>query len=113
LHPNAQTQWTSFATPVLLIAIPILDTTIAVLSRLRRGISPFQGGRDHLSHRLIRAGLERPVAAITLWALSGFFALCAVLIPMTSRGVEQVVTGLAAVVWVGLFTFFYRTADSE
>ena len=113
LHPNAQTKWTSFATPVLLVAVPILDTSVAVLSRLRRKISPFQGGRDHLSHRLIRAGLPRPQAAITFWVLSGFFALCAVLIPITSKVIEQAVSGFAALLWVGLFIYFLRTADSD
>jgi UDP-GlcNAc:undecaprenyl-phosphate GlcNAc-1-phosphate transferase len=113
LHPSAETQWTSFATPLLLIAVPILDTTVAVLSRLRRNISPFQGGRDHLSHRLVRAGLERPQAAITLWVLSGLFALCAVLIPMTNKMTEQFISGIAALAWVTLFFYFFRTPDSE
>ena len=113
LHPSAETQWTSFATPALLIAVPILDTSVAVLSRLRRKISPFQGGRDHLSHRLVRAGLERPQAAITLWLLSGFFALCAVLIPITNKMTEQFISGIAALIWVGLFIHFFRTPDSE
>lgn len=112
LHPSAETKWTSFATPVLLIAVPILDTSVAVLSRIRRKISPFQGGHDHLSHRLIRAGLARPVAAITLWVLSGFFVLCAVLIPLTNRSTEQFITGTAAICWVGLFIFFLRTQDA-
>ena len=113
LHPSAETQWTSFATPALLMAVPILDTSVAVLSRLRRKISPFQGGRDHLSHRLVRAGLERPQAAITLWLLSGFFALCAVLIPITNKMTEQFISGIAALIWVGLFIHFFRTPDSE
>ena len=113
LHPSAETQWTSFATPLLLIAVPILDTSVAVLSRLRRKISPFQGGRDHLSHRLVRAGLERPQAAITLWVLSGFFALCAVLIPITNKMTEQFISGIASLAWVSLFIYFFRTADSE
>ena len=113
LHPNSETKWTSFATPVLLVAVPILDTSVAVLSRLRRNISPFQGGRDHLSHRLVRAGLQRPTAAITLWALSGFFAFCAILIPLTNRGTEQIITGFAALAWGSLFIYFFRTADSE
>ena len=113
LHPSAETQWTSFATPLLLIAVPILDTSVAVLSRLRRKISPFQGGRDHLSHRLVRAGLERPQAAITLWVLSGFFAMCAVLIPLTNKMTEQIISAIAALAWAGLFTYFFRTADSE
>ena len=112
LHPAAQTQWTSFATPVLLIAVPILDTCVAVISRLRRKISPFQGGRDHLSHRLIRAGLSRPMAAITLLIMSGAFALCAVLIPLLGKGSEEGLTALAALTWIGMFIFFIRTADS-
>jgi len=112
LHPNAQTEWTSLATPVLLLAVPILDTSVAVISRLRRKISPFQGGRDHLSHRLIRAGLARPVAAVALWVLSGIFASCAVLIPIVGKSAEEVITVAGAALWLGLFIFFIRTADS-
>ena len=47
-EPTSQTQIGSFLIPVLLLAIPILDTTVAVLSRIRRQLSPFQGGQDHL-----------------------------------------------------------------
>jgi UDP-GlcNAc:undecaprenyl-phosphate GlcNAc-1-phosphate transferase len=112
LHPDAQSQWTSLATPVLLLAVPILDTSVAVISRLRRKISPFQGGRDHLSHRLIRAGLARPMAAVALWVLSGIFAGCAVLIPMLGKSSELLVTAIAALLWAGLFIFFIRTADN-
>jgi UDP-GlcNAc:undecaprenyl-phosphate/decaprenyl-phosphate GlcNAc-1-phosphate transferase len=112
LHPDAQSQWTSLATPVLLLAVPILDTSVAVISRLRRKISPFQGGRDHLSHRLIRAGLARPAAAVALWVLSGIFAGCAVLIPMLGKSSEEFITGIAAALWAGLFIFFIRTADN-
>ena len=100
------------ATPVLLLAVPILDTSVAVISRLRRGISPFQGGHDHLSHRLIRGGLTRRTAAVTLWALSGFFAAASVAIPMTSKSVEQVVVGFAALVWGVLFIKFLQSADA-
>jgi len=112
LHPAAESQWTSLATPVLLLAVPILDTSVAVISRLRRKISPFQGGRDHLSHRLIRAGLARPVAAVALWVLSGIFAGCAVLIPMLGKSSELLLTAIGAALWVGLFIFFIRTADN-
>jgi UDP-GlcNAc:undecaprenyl-phosphate GlcNAc-1-phosphate transferase len=111
LHPDAQTEWTSFATPVLLLAVPIMDTSVAVLTRLRRGASPFQGGRDHLSHRLVRAGLTRPASAVTLWVLSGLFALCAVLIPLTNKSTEELIVGVAAVIWVVIFGFFLQTDD--
>jgi UDP-GlcNAc:undecaprenyl-phosphate GlcNAc-1-phosphate transferase len=111
LHPDAETKWTSFATPVLLLAVPIMDTSVAVLTRLRRGASPFQGGRDHLSHRLVRAGLTRPASAVTLWVLSGLFALCAVLIPLTNKLTEELTVGVAAVIWVVIFGFFLQTDD--
>ena len=112
LKPDAETQWTSLATPVLLLAVPILDTSVAVISRLKRGISPFQGGHDHLSHRLIRAGLSRRMAAITLWSLSAYFAASSIAITMTSKNVEQVIVGFASVVWVVLFIKFFQTADA-
>ena len=112
LKPTAETQWTSFATPVLLLAVPILDTSVAVISRIRRGISPFQGGHDHLSHRLIRSGLSRRVAAVALWSLSAFFAACSIAIPMTSKSVEQVIVGVAALVWVTLFIKFSQSEDA-
>ncbi len=111
LHPDAQTEWTSLATPLLLLAVPILDTSVAVISRLRRKVSPFQGGRDHLSHRLIRAGLPRPTAAIVLWILSGLFAGCAVLIPLIGKGSEELLAAIAGLAWLGLFSYFIRTAD--
>ena len=89
--PNTESTFGSFATPLLLLAIPILDTTVAVLSRLRRKISPFQGGRDHLSHRLVRAGLSRKLAAITLWSLTGLFGFFAVVISRSNNGNEVII----------------------
>jgi UDP-GlcNAc:undecaprenyl-phosphate GlcNAc-1-phosphate transferase len=111
LHPNAETKWTSFATPVLLLAVPIMDTSVAVLTRLRRGVSPFQGGRDHLSHRLFRAGLTRPASAVLLWALSGVFAFCAILIPLANKSAETLIVCFAAILWIAIFSFFLRTDD--
>jgi UDP-GlcNAc:undecaprenyl-phosphate GlcNAc-1-phosphate transferase len=111
-EPNTESSLGSFATPLLLLAIPILDTTVAVLSRLRRKISPFQGGRDHLSHRLVRAGLTRKLAAITLWGLTGLFGIFAVLISLPNSGYEVIIVLIALVLWLLLFLSFFRTKDS-
>ena len=112
LQPDTEVMWTSLATPVLLLAIPILDTSVAVLSRIKRGISPLQGGHDHLSHRLVRGGMSRKSAAILLWTLSGFFALCAIAIPRTSEGLEQIIVAIAALVWAVLFIKFFQSKDA-
>jgi UDP-GlcNAc:undecaprenyl-phosphate GlcNAc-1-phosphate transferase len=77
LNPGITPTWQSLAIPVILLAVPLLDTCVAVFSRLARGLSPLTGGKDHLSHRLVRAGLTRPLAAIYLWSASGVCALFA------------------------------------
>jgi UDP-GlcNAc:undecaprenyl-phosphate GlcNAc-1-phosphate transferase len=44
--------------PVVVLGVAVLDTTLVVVSRVRRGVSPFTGGQDHLSHRFLRLGLS-------------------------------------------------------
>lgn len=111
LHPMVHGKLISFAMPILLIAIPILDTTVAVTSRIARGVSPFQGGRDHLSHRFIRMGLSRLTTATILWSLSGVFGVIALLIPRYSRDIEILLVLVGATLWVGLYIFFVLEAD--
>ena len=111
-EPTAQTQIGSFLTPVFLLAIPILDTTVAVFSRIRRHLSPFQGGQDHLSHRLIRSGLSRKTSAIILWSLSGLFAAVAVLFPNASQSTTDYLVIGAGLTWLTLFIAFFRTKDN-
>ena len=112
LKPDAETEWTSLATPVLLLAVPILDTTVAVISRLRRGVSPFQGGHDHLSHRLIRGGMSRRRAAVSLWTLSGGFALFSYAIIETNKLIEELACIFAVFFWIMLLVFFLKQRDA-
>ena len=77
LDPEVGPQSRALAIPLLLMAVPILDTTTVVISRLSRGISPFTGGRDHLSHRLMRKGLGRKATAYVLWAMAAAFGIVA------------------------------------
>jgi UDP-GlcNAc:undecaprenyl-phosphate/decaprenyl-phosphate GlcNAc-1-phosphate transferase len=57
--------------PVLVLAVPILDTTLVTIARLLDGRPVYQGGRDHSSHRLVRYGLSerRAVALLALVSL--------------------------------------------
>jgi UDP-GlcNAc:undecaprenyl-phosphate GlcNAc-1-phosphate transferase len=111
-EPTAQSQLGSFLIPALLLAIPILDTTVAVLSRLRRHLSPFQGGQDHLSHRLIRSGLTRKTSAIILWGISGLFAGIAVILRSASQSATNYLLIGAGLTWLALFIAFFRTKDN-
>ena len=56
----------SVLTPLLVMAVPLYDTTSVVLIRLREGRSPFLGDRRHFSHRLVERGLTPPQAVRTI-----------------------------------------------
>ena len=73
LQPDTDVLWKSLATPILLLAVPILDTTTVVISRIKRGVSPLQGGHDHLSHRLMDKGIPRKKAVVFLWVATILF----------------------------------------
>ena len=111
LNPETDSRFASFAIPILLLAIPILDTTVAVISRLRRGVSPFQGGKDHLSHRLIRTGLSRKVTAILLWLLSAIFAVIAIIISLDLFVNKFAVLSFGIILWVFLLVAFLSRKD--
>ena len=111
-EPTTQSPISAYFVPIFLLAIPILDTTVAVLSRIRRHISPFQGGQDHLSHRLIRAGCTRRTAAFSLWGLSVLFALVAVIISSTESPIENYILFTAAALWIATFVLFFKTRDA-
>jgi len=110
-EPNSKTQIGSYLTPVFLLAVPILDTTVAVFSRLRRHISPFQGGQDHLSHRLIRAGLSRKQTALSLWILSALYAAVAIFISRVDLNVEKYLVAAGLSLWIFLFILFFKQKD--
>ena len=108
-EPNTQSQLSSYLIPIFLLAIPILDTTVAVSSRIRRHLSPFQGGQDHLSHRLIRSGHSRRAAALSLWGLSVLFASISIVISQMNQINANYLALLAIILWIVLFLLFFRT----
>jgi len=97
--------------PFLLLAIPVLDTTVAVTKRIHRRLSPFQGGRDHLSHRLMRLGLSKRYAVLTLWLLSVVFSILAVM--LSKNYSRDAVVTFGGVLWGLLLVFFLNTEDEN
>lgn len=72
-QPQASNVLAVLGVPTLLFLLPILDTTLVTITRLWRGQSPVQGGRDHTSHRLIAFGLTEKNTLLVLYT-----AACAV-----------------------------------
>jgi UDP-GlcNAc:undecaprenyl-phosphate GlcNAc-1-phosphate transferase len=113
LDPKVGPQSRALAIPLLLMAVPILDTTTVVFSRLNRGISPFTGGRDHLSHRLMRKGLGRKTTAYVMWAMAAafgsvaFFACCV----ETSLAIPAIY--VAGAIWLLSLVTFLRIPATD
>jgi len=71
--------------PVLVMGVPILDTTLVIVSRLRRGRNPFNSpGKDHLSHRVVAMGATRREAVMTIYLLGGIFGMIAIFVTQAS-----------------------------
>ncbi|MGI8537283.1 MAG: MraY family glycosyltransferase [Mycobacteriales bacterium] len=73
--------------PLLVLGVPVFDTTLVTWQRLRHGRSPMQGGRDHTSHRLVWVGIPVPVAVCLLYAATvalGWLALLLARLDVTS-----------------------------
>jgi UDP-GlcNAc:undecaprenyl-phosphate GlcNAc-1-phosphate transferase len=64
------------AVPILVLFIPIFDTTFVTILRKLSGRAASQGGRDHTSHRLVALGMSERHA---VWMLYGLAALAGVL----------------------------------
>lgn len=62
--------------PVMVLGLPVFDTSLVIISRLRRGVNPFTtAGKDHLSHRLVNRGLTRREAVLTLYLAAVAFGM--------------------------------------
>ncbi len=87
--------------PLLVMGIPVFDTSLVVLSRLRRGRNPLTSpGQDHVSHRLVAAGMGRREAVLTLYVASFVTGLLAIFV--THASVVEGYIGGAFAALVGL-----------
>ncbi len=59
--------------PLLVLALPLLDTGLAIFRRLARGQPIASGDADHVHHRLLRRGFTQWQAVGTLWGVSALF----------------------------------------
>lgn len=105
LRPETGDSQTGWLITILILGVPIFDTTLVSISRARRGLIPFTSpGKDHTAHRLANLRLGQRGAVLVLYALGGFFGSVAILIPMLS---PVKAFGLATVVCLCGFVAIY------
>ena len=66
--------------PLLVLAVPILDTSFVVLKRLKYGRNPFVADQNHFYHRFMRIGLSQRQTAAYLHAWAALLAVWAILL---------------------------------
>ncbi len=91
----ANVPFVTWMVPVLTLGMPIFDTTLVFISRLRRGQNPLTTpGKDHTSHRLVALGFTTREAVMIHYLISGVFGLAALLVTQASVAEGYLISGV-------------------
>lgn len=101
LHPV-----TSWFVPILLLSIPIFDTSLVTISRLRRGLPVYKANRDHIYHRLLHLGLS-PLRAVMTVHLAAVVIDCLAFVALSLTPLwanvifgSILLVGVASIAWL-------------
>ena len=99
--------WVTWMVPILVLGVPVFDTTLVVVSRLRRGRNPLTTpGRDHVSHRLVQLGWTRKEAVLLLYLAGAALGGVGVFVSQASAwggygaALAVAAVALAALIWL-------------
>lgn len=90
VSPNAPRQ--TILVPLCILAVPLYDTFTVVLIRLLHRKSPFEGDKNHYSHRLVAIGLSKTQAVLTIYLTTAICAASALALYQVSEGMAILVT---------------------
>jgi UDP-GlcNAc:undecaprenyl-phosphate GlcNAc-1-phosphate transferase len=112
VHANGQASniLSLVAVPTCILLVPILDTTLVTVTRLLRGQSISQGGKDHASHRLVILGLSEPQTVLLLYLMACVAGATAVLIKWFSYSLSLAILPLVLIAFT-LFTAYLAQVE--
>ncbi len=94
--------------PALVLGLPIFDTVMAIFRRLAKHQSIGTADKDHLHHRIMKAGFGQKRAVMILYCISGIMGIVAVLY---SRGLTVEYLGLTAVAIMLIYVLLSDTGN--
>lgn len=103
LNFPSQTVVVTWAIPLLVLAVPIFDTTLVTFTRLREGRSPFQGGKDHTSHRIHNLGLSQRHTVVVLYGIAMLLGGVALVISWAAPPLAFMLLLLIGIAAIGAF----------
>ncbi len=98
--------------PLLVLAVPLLDTLLVLIYRKRRGVPLLSGDRNHLAHRLMRIGMSHREAVLLLYAVGVLMGILALLLP-TLAPYQAVLVFAHAVGFSAIIAFFISRGEKR
>jgi len=108
--PTGSIRELSIFSPLLVLAVPMLDTLLVVIYRIRRKAPILVGDRNHLAHRLMRIGFSHRQAVVLLWCVGGLLGILALLLP-TLKPYQAVLVFCHAVGFAAVIAFFIHGGE--
>jgi UDP-GlcNAc:undecaprenyl-phosphate GlcNAc-1-phosphate transferase len=91
-------QIVTWMVPVLILGLPLFDTALVIVSRLRRGFNPLTTpGKDHVSHRLVALGYTSREAVLICYLICAALGIIALFVTQATVVEGYVVGGIVAV----------------
>lgn len=84
----------------IVLGLPIVDTSFAIIRRVATNQSIAQADRGHLHHRLVDKGISHKRAVLTMYAVAGAFGIAGVLFAMRDFMLAAIIIGAILIVWV-------------
>jgi UDP-GlcNAc:undecaprenyl-phosphate GlcNAc-1-phosphate transferase len=100
----------SSAIPILLLAIPILDTLSVMVQRIGEGRSPFSPDKNHIHHKLLALGLGHHEAVMVIYAMQGTLFIAAYLLRYDS---DVIILGFVTAFFVLAISVLQMAARSS
>ena len=103
------------AVPILVLFIPIFDTTFVTVLRKLSGRAASQGGRDHTSHRLVALGMSERHAVLMLYGFAALSGLLAILVQRARLDVSLAAIAVFSIVLtlVGVYLAGVKVYDES
>jgi len=98
--------------PIMVLAVPIFDTSLVFVARLRRRVNPLTTpGKDHISHRLVNAGFSRREAVMIICLACGVVGMLAMFVTQASAVEGYIVGGVT--VLIGCYAMYRFLTDKR
>jgi UDP-GlcNAc:undecaprenyl-phosphate GlcNAc-1-phosphate transferase len=98
---------------ILIFAVPLIDISVALISRIRRRAPIYIGGRDHFSHRLLRLGFTTTFTTVILLSITLIFNFLAISLYLFSDSYFGLIFLISTILFFSSITYLLSLPDED